>query len=242
MTPTPTGKALLDTFGQIIIINLRHRRDRRRDIAHELKTLGLGLGHERVHLLRAIRPEESAGFPTIGAHGAFLSHRAACALIIKRQWPQALVLEDDMALLPDALPRLDSLVRTLKDRPWDIVYGHPGTESTLIPDADGMAMLPPAIDMIQLHFLGLSQRAAQRIVPTLGAMMTRPEGSPLGGPMHVDGALNWVRRANPDLVTLAANPAIARQRPSRSDIAELRWFDRTPGISQLAEFARRLRR
>lgn len=59
--------------------------------------------------------------------------------------------------------------------------------------------------------------------------------------MPVDGALNWVRRARPDLTALAAAPPIAHQRASRSDIAPLRWFDRLPVIRNMAGLARLLR-
>lgn len=59
--------------------------------------------------------------------------------------------------------------------------------------------------------------------------------------MHVDGAYNWVRRLNPDLPTLMASPQLGSQRPSRTDIHQLKWFDKVPGIRDLATFARRLR-
>ena len=46
--------------------------------------------------------------------------------------------------------------------------------------------------------------------------------------MHVDGAYNWFRRANPQFKTLLAIPELGFQRASRTDIHELRWYDRVP--------------
>lgn len=254
MTPTPAGQALLNAFGQIMIINLRNRADRRRDIGRELAKLGLSLDHPQVHLFEAIRPQDAQGFPSVGARGAFLSHQAVCERMLDRGWPRMLVLEDDMTLPDRRIEHLRALATALCNRPWDILYGHPGARPAQVgpaqpqdpppdPPADeyGLITLPAERPMIQLHFLGLSRAAAQRIVPELAAMQARPEGSPQGGPMHVDGALNWIRRANPDLIALAASPAVSMQRASRSDIAALRWFDRTPGVSALVALVRRLR-
>ncbi len=36
MAPTPAGRALLDTFDRIVVVNLAHRTDRRREIAAHL--------------------------------------------------------------------------------------------------------------------------------------------------------------------------------------------------------------
>ena len=46
--------------------------------------------------------------------------------------------------------------------------------------------------------------------------------------MHVDGAYNGLRRANPDFDTLLATPELGFQRASRTDIHALRWYDATP--------------
>jgi hypothetical protein len=64
----------------------------------------------------------------------------------------------------------------------------------------------------------------------LEAILARPAGDPDGGPMHVDGAYNWFRRANPQFKTVLAIPELGFQRASRTDIHDLRWYDKTPLI------------
>lgn len=240
--PLPVvAQALLDTFGRLVIINLPHRTDRRAGMEGELRRLGLSLDHPSVHLFRAIRPTDATGFPSIGAHGAWRSHLAVMERLLAENWPRALVLEDDAAFVPDFATRWPGFAQALARRDWHMVYGHPGDRPAPPPDASGLITLPGNLALIQLHMLGLTRAAAAFAVPDLRAMMSRPPGSPEGGPMHVDGALNWVRRRNPGLIALAASPALAYQRASRSDIAEPRWFDRVPGLTQLATLARRLR-
>jgi hypothetical protein len=242
MQLSSAAQSLVDLFGHIVIINLPERTDRRRAIDAELRKVGLSLDLPAVELFSGIRPATAAGFPSIGAHGAFRSHLGVMERLLDRGWTRALVLEDDMAFAPGALQRLPRLLVALARRDWAMLYGHAGdpSHSAGTPDADGLIRLSPDLDMIQLHFLGLTREAAQVAVPELQAMLARPEGHVDGGPMHVDGALNWVRRRNPALVALAIVPALAIQRASRSDVAEPRWFDRLPLLRNLATLLRRL--
>lgn len=240
--PMPdAATALLQTFGRVLIINLPHRADRRAGIDAELRRHGLSLDHPAVHLFPAIRPDNAAGFPSIGAHGAYLSHLGVMERLLAEGWERALVLEDDAAFAPDFATRWPAMAQALAGRDWQLLYGHPGDRPTPPPDGAGLITLPADLGLIQLHLTGLTRHAAALAVPELRTMMTRPPGSPEGGPMHVDGALNWVRRRHPELIALAPSPALAHQRASRSDIADLRWFDRVPGLSRLATLARRLR-
>ena len=243
MTDSPAARALLDTFGHILVINLPSRADRRRGLDAELHKLGLSLDHPQVRLFPAVRPDTLAGFPSIGAHGAFRSHMGVMQHMLDQGWDRVLVLEDDMAFAPGAIERLPALARALQGRDWRLLYGHPGDlpDETPPADADGIIALPPELGLIQLHFLGVTAEAARFLLPHLRAMLTRPEGSPDGGPMHVDGALNWLRIRHPELVSLAVDPAVATQRSSRSDIAPPAWFDRLPVLRNLAGLARRFR-
>lgn len=236
-------RSLIDLFDRIVVINLPHRADRRRGIDAELRKIGLSLDHPAVELFAAIRPDDAGGFPSIGARGAFRSHLGVMRQMLERGEDRILVLEDDMGFAPDAARRLPALMAALAARDWTLLYGHPGDlpERTPPADADGLIALPADLGLIQLHFLGLTRAAAEAAVPALTAMMTRPPGHPEGGAMHVDGALNWIRRTRPELTSLAIAPALAVQRPSRSDIAAGAWFDRIPGLRGLAGLARRLR-
>ena len=73
-------------------------------------------------------------------------------------------------------------------------------------------------------------------------MLERQSGDSAGGPMHVDGAYSWFRCAHPALLTLASLHQLGTQRASRTDIHDLRWFDRWRGARFVAQRLRRLRR
>lgn len=243
MPETPAAKALLDTFGRIVVINLPERADRRREIDAQLRRAGLSLDHPAVDVFAAERPTVAAGFPSIGAHGAYQSHLAVMERLLSHGWDRALILEDDMDFSRGFERRLPALAEALKGYDWAMIYGHPGDRpaQTPAPDTNGLITLPADLGLIQLHFFGLTRAFAEAAVPMLRAMMTRPEGSPEGGPMHVDGALNWVRRAHPGLLALGISPQIAQQRASRSDIAGAHWYDRLPLMRTIAAVARRWR-
>ena len=59
--------------------------------------------------------------------------------------------------------------------------------------------------------------------------------------MHVDGAYSRFRADNPDVRTFVAMPELGYQRPSRTDIHALRWFDRLPIIKDAVQAARQIR-
>ena len=50
----------------------------------------------------------------------------------------------------------------------------------------------------------------------------------------------WFRRAHPELVTVFS--MVGTQRPSRTDIGQLKWFDRTSGVRELAGLMRKTTR
>jgi len=43
------------------------------------------------------------------------------------------------------------------------------------------------------------------------------------------------------MVTLSVSPTLGVQRPSRTDVHDLRWFDRVPLVRDTAQLYRRLR-
>lgn len=58
----------------------------------------------------------------------------------------------------------------------------------------------------------------------------------------IDAAYIWYRRAYPHVRTHFAVPPLAGQRSSRSDIADLKWFDRYPVFRSLANSLRAILR
>lgn len=209
---------VFDHFDRIRVINLSYRTDRRREMDRELASVGLG-GDPRVAYFTAIRPSHAGDFTSIGAHGVYASQKA-----ILREAAEAnesvLILEDDCSFAPGAAER--------RIAPgWDIFYG-------------GYTAAAPdnlhASDIEGAHMIGFSRKGAQRVSAYLDDL--RYEG------VHppIDAAYVWHRRANPDVVTEFAVPPLGKQRSSRSDIADLKWFDRSPLTRGGANALRRLRR
>lgn len=231
-------------FQKIYIINLPARSDRRREMEAQLAAIGLSLAHPLVHLLAAIRPEEAQGFPSRGARGCFLSHLEILRSARVRQLKRLLILEDDTNFSPHFQARLSTVVAGLSQNDWSLFYGGHVLPPEAPPparwaSANGLCRIAPETPIQTTHFLafnGLSTLVAG--IETLEGMLQRPPGDPAGGPMHVDGAYNWLRQAHPGFTTLLAMPPLGYQRHSRNDIHDLKWFDRLPLARQAAGWLR----
>jgi glycosyl transferase, family 25 len=237
------GAALLRAFDLIQIINLKERRDRREQIASELRRLGLTLDQSGVQLIEASRFAESAGFSSPGARGCFDSHlralRRAHALDVR----STLILEDDCDFSNQIERILPATLASLHRNTWSVFYGGYVRWSHSSEAIDSpIALVAPRDSLIGAHFIALSSEAIKHIVPYLTAMAARSPGSPEGGPMHVDGAYDWFRAAHPHLRAWVANPVLGHQRPSRSDIHQTVAMDRTPLFRDIASVTRRIRR
>lgn len=209
---------LFDRFDVIRVINLPYRTDRRADMIAELRRVGLH-GDPRVAFFDAIAPDDAGTFTSKGAHGVYRSHLAILeeAAAAGRS---VLILEDDV----DFASGVRDFV--LPER-WSIFYGaHYASDPADLHNSD----------IIGAHFMGFSAEAARRIAPYLRAILASGDHPP------IDGAYVWFRRAHPDVATVFADPALAEQRSSRTDIADLRWFDRSPGLRQGVSLARRVKR
>lgn len=205
-------------FDMIRVINLPSRTDRRRDMQRELDRLALG-NDERVGFVDGIVVDVPAPFRLSGERGVFLSH-----LSILREAAAAgssvLILEDDVdftSVAGEWEPPANC----------DIAYG-------------GYSASDPAnlvtSDIIGAHCMGFSARAAMALVPYLQNLLGHKSPPP------IDGAYVWFRREFPDYATNFADPVIAEQRPSRSDIAGSGRLDRIVGLRPLLTFGRLLKR
>lgn len=236
-------KTLLAVFDRIYIINLARRADRRAEMEAQLRRIGLSLDHPAVTLFPAVAPSDPGGFPSLGARGCFESHLGVHRRILNEGVTRALVLEDDADFVTDFVPRMAALAPRLAAGDWGMfcsvrpVPVHEGAVDL----GDGLIQLAPRHGFSTSHFLGFDRRFSQIASDYLAAMAARPGGSPQGGPMHVDGAYAWLRAAQPDLRVWATRDPLSQQRPSRSDIAALRVYDRVPGLRALAGWARRLK-
>jgi len=145
-----------------------------------------------------------------------------------------LVMEDDLSFAA-AYPEMEkAALDVLCHHSWGLVYfGCGGFEAAS--SEFGMQAVPPTQPLKYTHFYGVHHDLLVPLVSFLHQLLTRPPGSPEGGPMHVDGAYQTFRERNHDFTTLVAYPSLGFQRRSRQDIHALRWFDRTPLISRAAE-------
>ena len=205
-------------FDRIRIINLASRTDRRREMARELDRVGLK-NDPRVSYFAAVRPNDAGKFTSIGARGCYESQKQ-----ILREAAEAnqsvLILEDDCEFIPGAQDYDLSAG-------WDIFYG--GHFAANPDDLQNS-------DIIGTHMMGFSSTGAKAV----SAYLEQLEFDGIHPP--IDAAYVWFRRAYPKTITQFAEPALAGQRSSRSDIADLKWYDRVPIVRTAASVLRVMRR
>lgn len=207
-----------EPFDGIRIINLPERADRRRGMDRELGRAGLE-GDPRVAYFAAIRPSDRGRFSSIGARGVFESQRA----ILRKAaaaGESVLILEDDCAFV-------DGIDSCRIEDEWDIFYG--GYTQKIAGDLH-------ASDIEGAHMMGFSAAGARAVSTYLDRL------DPDGIHPPIDAAYVWFRRAHPEVRTHFALPPLADQRPSRSDIADLKWFDRMPVLRDAVNLLRAARR
>ncbi|WP_174279700.1 glycosyltransferase family 25 protein [Sphingomonas bacterium] len=241
MTINAAGEALLQTFERVRIINLPARRDRRRETARQLARLGLAVDGERVAFHPASRPTDAGPFTTIGARGCFMSHLDILHTAATDGCASLLILEDDVDFTRDAELRLPTTLARLRQEEWGLFYG--GYRNAGPPvRGEELAAVSPTLTIDTSHFVGFSAATIAAAAPYLARMLERAPGDPAGGPMHVDGAYNWLRREHSDLGTWLALPELGIQRPSRTDVHQLGFADRTPLLREMTELARQMAR
>ena len=227
-----TAPLFFSAFDRITIVNLVSRTDRRAEMEHQLRRVGLD-SDPRVTFFPALSMADAGPFKRLGSHGAFLSHLTLLSEAAAAK-QSILILQDDCDLL---LPGM--LKYEVPDR-WDIFYG-----GYVASDPGNL----PESNIIGAHFMGFSQRAAaiaadyltrylQADFPLDARAAAQPGFDPALRP-PIDGAFVWLRRAHPELVTVFAMLGV--QRASRTDIGDRPFFDRLPGLRSLAGSARRLR-
>ncbi|MDB5809251.1 MAG: hypothetical protein JWN94_1373 [Betaproteobacteria bacterium] len=228
---------LNDHFERIRIINLAQRKDRRTEMAEQLARVGLSWDARGVERFDAVRPTDTAGFPSIGARGCFMSHLGI--LRASSEARNVLILEDDLNFALSIGGLMEPALKALPPG-WGIFYG--GGKAELGQNGSGVVTRAPAGTRIETtHFVAFNGPVIARAVSYLEAILKRPPGHPDGGPMHVDGAYSRFRADNPDIETWVAIPELGYQRPSRTDIHAQRWFDRAPVVRDAVAALRRLR-
>ena len=235
-------KMLNEFFDCIFVINLESRSDRRSEMEGELNKIGLSFTDGSAEILLASRFTDSAGFDTPGTRGCFDSHLRALKTAYDRNSKGVLIFEDDCDFVHDIKNRLPSVMRHLSNTQWSFFYGGHLSAITTDFDARGISKIAANQSLLGAHFLAVSSAVLPMLIEYLEAMRAREPGSHLGGPMHVDGAYSWFRKEKPDLETWVAEPQLGFQRPSRTDIHHLKFYDRVAGLRQLVAAVRRLKR
>ena len=223
----------LDYFDRIFIINLPSRADRRSEMAAQLNAIGLDFAAANIELFAAVRPDAPEGFPSIGARGCFMSHLGVLRRAQELGLQRVAIFEDDLDFAANFSTRIASVIEQLKGANWSMFYGGYHMERAPAGAArDGLVESQPDELIGTTHFVTFQGEAIPAAVRYLEQILERPAGDPEGGPMHVDGAYNWFRRANSQFKTVLAAPELGFQRASRTDIHDLRWYDSTPLIRE----------
>jgi hypothetical protein len=185
-------------------------------------------------------PEARAGL--LRVRGLLLSHLGVLENAEQKGHERILIFEDDLDFSSDFAARWPAVLARLKDEPWSVFYGgHVVGDDAPVLGTGPLTRYPAHASVQTAHFLGLQGRAIGILVSHLKDMLARPPGDPRGGPMHVDGAYCWFRKAHPEFETWLANPPLGHQRSSKTDIHELRWYDRTLLVRECVAVARRIR-
>jgi len=229
---------LADCFSRTYAINLPERRDRREALLGELRSFQLAPEPGKLEIFPGVRPDDAGGFVNRGVRGCFLSHSGVLRRALDEKLETVLVLEDDVVFSPDLPRRVEAIRRELREQRWGFAYlGH---VLDLKPAADSRCFVPYSREILLAHCYAVHGSVLPALVEFFEAIPERAPGHPDGGPMFPDGALSFFRMRHPEIPTLAAAPALAFQRPSRSDLTP-RWFDRVPVLREAVGLLRKFK-
>jgi glycosyl transferase, family 25 len=231
----------MDLFDAIYIINLPARTDRKAEMLEQLRSAGIDGSAARVVFFEAVRPPDAGEFPTIGTRGCFLSHLGVLRAARAAGHARILVLEDDLNFVDDFQAAFRARLPALQASSWDIAYLGWLRISPPLAQAGPVVVVPPDSGVLGLHMVAIKAGVMPELIAYLEAILQRRAGDPEGGPMHVDGAYGWYRKAFPNRCTVACQPPLGYQRASRTDIHKIRWFDRARGVRALATALRSIK-
>ena len=229
----------VDFFDRVYVINLPSRTDRLHETIAELKSVGINHDHPKLTVFPAVRPSDPGGFRTVGARGCFLSHLSVLDHAVSRGHTRIMILEDDVKFEALAAERWPLIVKELRDVDRAIFYGGHRSEQPRMVAPSNTIAFPPDQAVLCTHCVAFIGTTVLEARDHLAATLIRPPGHPDGGPMDVDGAYSWFRRIG-GVRSVAAVPALATQRASRTDISDARWYDKVTGIKSFVNTMRRL--
>jgi glycosyl transferase, family 25 len=242
LKPTPAGRALLDTFAAIRIINLKSRKDRRREMASEFARLGLTIDGRKIRFHTASRFDCAHPFPTVGARGCFHSHLAVLEEAKLNGFENVLILEDDCDFVGSIEAALAYALIALREKDWQLFFG--GHEELACDEShpEPVQRIRPGSWVRGTHFVAVQRKAIEMIVPFLHNEVGQLAIDPGGRSRGIDAAYCYFGASFSELHYFAAWPKLCYQRPSRTDISNPSAFDRLPVMKLLIAPARRLKR
>jgi hypothetical protein len=101
-------------------VNLEKRKDRRRDVRAEFDREGLAVEFFRATDGRVGTP--SGIYVTPSEYGCSMSHTRIWKDIVEKGHALALIMEDDVRLIPNFKTKLQQILEEAKSIPWDIIH------------------------------------------------------------------------------------------------------------------------
>ena len=217
----PLVESIFPAFDEIRIVSLVTRLDRRTQIQREFARVHMPIGQGNVRFFDAIRPRDDGGFPSIGAHGCFLSHLEVLRQARDSGVSRLLVLEDD-ALFTRAFGHAGALIDFCGTDEWDFLYpGH------ILPPVPGPLHWILTVGGVQCtHAYALRDAVLPGLIEFLEGILSRPPGDPEFGPMHLDAAYSIFMDRQTGIRTFRASESLVIQRSSISDVAARNYIDR----------------
>jgi hypothetical protein len=231
-------KQVLGFFDEIRIINLPERTDRRRAVESELAALGLQELPGNMRFFDALRPPaRTAGEQ--GPNGALISHRELIREVLRTDAQSLLILEDDIFFRRPGDAAVNRILDAMRRTDWDVIYlGY------LEPSESDLGAEPLAEwrgRVIGGHFCGMRRPFMERILAFMDAFGVPDAEGNILNPTHRDGAFNLFVERHPDVRRILANPCLAGQRSSRTDLHALGLVDRLPVLRDIASLLRDIR-
>lgn len=225
-------------FDQVYVINLPYRSDRRTETIAELKAIGFGVND--FTFFEASRPQDAGKFPSIGSRGCFESHLRVMKDALENGYDKVLILEDDVSISKKWMIEDYKYIDELNSSDWDIVYfGYEIFEGLNLNSNNSFQLWNHKVQTT--HFYALNSSVLAKLIVFLELVLSRSPGDPLGGPMHVDGAISTFREQNVEVVTLLSIPCLATQRASKTDIGSDKFFDSVLIVKDVVAIARRIK-
>jgi glycosyl transferase family 25 len=217
---------LLGYFDRISVVHLKDRADRYRELARELRRLGIEITHSKVCIPDPPMPSEASGFPSKSFYGNFLSHleilKSAQSDGLQSVW----VLEDDAIFSHRFVREQYKIAEFLSRNEWDICFfGH-----TLTKELDTHEIGLPRFSgpFLWAHCYAVHSRILPRLVAYFEETQHKTARNPQGDRMYIDHAYNLFRKFNPDVITLVGNPVLSVQSSSQSSLGDVTWYNKHP--------------